>query len=214
MAFHSFATGMQPRKLPTFHSRTMEAEQRHYLTFFCAPIGSVLTSSVANLCALIPGLNDISIDTPNPADRQIIFHLENDVILPGDRVSDGVKICTFFAALTWHPRPPKTILVEEPENGIHPKMLAEVVDLLRGLSVGKIGPHACQVIVTTHSPYLLDCIDPKTEQVLVFRREADGNRTVDKPDMDKLQVWLDEDFGLGEIWSNEKEDGLIERSEG
>ncbi|MEZ6186762.1 MAG: hypothetical protein R3F62_17355 [Planctomycetota bacterium] len=38
------------------------------------------------------------------------------------------------------------------------------------------GTRPCQVVLSTHSPYLLDEIDPETEQVLVFSRENDGSR--------------------------------------
>jgi predicted ATPase len=114
----------------------------------------------------------------------------------------------FFIALAYHPTPPKLILLEEPENGIHPKQLADVVRLLRDVSKGVHGGSAAQVVLTTHSPYLLDHIDLETDQVLVFRRNADGTRSAEPADVSRLKTFLDE-FMLGEVWFNEEEKGLV-----
>ena len=104
--------------------------------------------------------------------------------------------------------PPRLILIEEPETGVHPKRLADIVALLRKITQGLHGTHPAQVILTTHSPYLLDSIDPNVDQVLVFRRESDGSRSVKPVDVEGLKEFLD-DFMLGEVWFNVGEDGLV-----
>ena len=115
----------------------------------------------------------------------------------------------FFLALAHHPSPPNLILVEEPENGVHPKRLSEIVDLLRAISKGEHGGGS-QIILTTHSPYLLDSISLDTDQVLVFRREPDGRRSAQAVDAEGIKVFLDE-FKLGEVWFNEGEDNLVQK---
>ncbi len=99
-------------------------------------------------------------------------------------------------------------MLEEPENGLHPKRLGYVVDLLRSLTQGKLGGKAVQVILTTHSPYLLDAIRLAEDQVIVFRREDDGHRTAMEADENRLRSFLDE-FMLGEVWFNQGEEGLL-----
>ena len=158
----------------------------------------------------VPGLEEINIETPGADQRRIDLVIENNVTLPAHRASSGVRLLIFFIALAYHPRPPRLILIEEPENGVHPKRLADVVKLLREITQGKHGDHAAQVVLTTHSPYLLDCINPEEDQVLVFRREEDGSRTAEPADTERLKNFLDE-FMLGEIWFNEEEDGLVGR---
>jgi len=116
----------------------------------------------------------------------------------------------FFVALAYHPTPPKLILLEEPENGVHPRRLADIVRLLREITQGKHGNHAAQIVLTTHSPYLLDFVDLEQDQVLVFRREDDGSRTAEPADRERLKNYLDE-FMLGEVWFNEGEAGLVGR---
>jgi predicted ATPase len=159
---------------------------------------------------LVPGLEEIDIETPKPELRRVDLVIENGLRIPANLASSGVRLLLFFATLAYLPDPPRTILIEEPENGIHPKRLADVVRLLREITEGKHGDHAAQVILTTHSPYLLDCIDVDRDQVLVFQRNQDGSRSAQPADAVRLKNYLDE-FLLGEVWFNESEEGLISR---
>lgn len=160
---------------------------------------------------LVPGLEDIRIPTPDPQHRQVNFVVEHGLEIFAGRASAGVRLLLFFVALAHHPKPPRLILLEEPENGIHPKRLSEVIDLLRDLTAGKYGDHPAQVIMTTHSPYLLDLIDLEKDQVLVFRRNKDGSRTAEPVDAARLEAFLGE-FMLGEVWYNQGEEGLVART--
>lgn len=161
---------------------------------------------------LIPGFEDINIETPKQSHVRIDLRLENDLILQGSDASYGVRLLLFFVTLANHPKPPKTILVEEPENGVHPKRLGEIVELLRGLTTGRYSSEIAQVIITTHSPYLLDTINIETDQVLVAQRMSGGQRTIQPIDTDRLKGFL-EHFKLGEVWSNQEEAGLIAKRE-
>jgi len=91
----------------------------------------------------------------------------------------------------------RLLLIEEPETGIHARRAAVVVNLLRKLSEGVDGLPPTQVIVTTHSPYVLDFLKP--EEVLLLRKDADGaavaSRMADVPLLDER---LQEQF-LGEL---------------
>lgn len=159
---------------------------------------------------LVPGFVDLKIDTPQKQRRKVDFIIENGLRLPADKTSAGVRLLLFFMALAHHPSPPSIILLEEPETGLHPKRLADVVKLLRNITQGMHGGHAAQVILTTHSPYLLDCVDPEQDQVLVFQRLSDGSRTAMPIDAARIKEHFD-GFLLGEVWFNEEEAGLIAR---
>jgi energy-coupling factor transporter ATP-binding protein EcfA2 len=156
----------------------------------------------------IPGLEDIDIATPQPSRRRIDCVIEQGVRLPASMASVGVRMLMFFISLAYHPRPPKTILIEEPETGLHPKRLEQVMQLLQSVSAGKYGDYGAQIVLTTHSPFVLNCVDLATDQVLVFRRTADGSRVCEPVDPERLKDFLGE-FMLGEIWFNEEEAGLV-----
>jgi predicted ATPase len=159
----------------------------------------------------IRGLEDIEISTPNAHSRRVDFVTEKGFRCNADETSAGVRLLLFFVALAYHPSPPRTILLEEPENGIHPKRLGDVVELLHAVTNGKLGGCPAQVIVTTHSPYLLDSIREGDDQVIVFQRQSDGSRTAKPLDTERVKAFL-EDFRLGEVWFNEDETGLIAKS--
>jgi predicted ATPase len=169
-------------------------------------------AAVEAIKRLAPGVEDLTISTPVGAQRQLNLVIENGFELPGQAISTGVRLLIVFVALAYHPRPPRLILIEEPENGIHPRRLKNVVDLLREIAAGKHGSNSAQVIITTHSPYLLDMVNLEKEQVLVFRRNADGGRTAAPADKERLKIFLDE-FKLGEVWFNQGEEGLIAKQQ-
>ena len=169
-----------------------------------------MSGLTAALRDLIPGFEKLKIGTPDPSTRRVDLVIEKGLEIPADMASVGVRLILFFVALAYHPTPPKLILIEEPENGVHPKRLEDVIRLLREITQGKHGNHAAQVILTTHSPHLLDAINLEEDQVLIFRRNDDGSRSAEQADKERLANFLDE-FMLGEVWFNEGEDGLVGR---
>jgi predicted ATPase len=112
------------------------------------------------------------------------FHLEFEQA-DGQRfdaahVSDGVL---FFTALVAHivdAGPGALILIEEPENSIHPRRLHDVVDLMRRMR----DERGYQFLVATHSTVLLDEFRDEPEAILLFRRGPNGTvvRSLDKVD--------------------------------
>jgi predicted ATPase len=162
----------------------------------------------ATLKRLIPGFEDIAIATPSPDRRSISIRVEDGFEVSGHRLSTGVRMLFFFVALAHHPTPPQVALIEEPENGVHPKRLKDIVGLLRSLTTGELSGHSVQIVLSTHSPYLLDHITLPADQVIVFRREPDGRRSAHAVDAERLKAFLDE-FMLGEVWFNQGEEGLL-----
>jgi predicted ATPase len=56
-----------------------------------------------------------------------------------------------------------------------------------------------QVVVTTHSPQLIDCFTSAPEDVLVCEKGFDNETTLRRFERDEVQVWIEE-FTLGDIW--------------
>ncbi len=158
--------------------------------------------------SLVPGVRDVEVGTPSANRRSLHLHVEGGWRHSADEVSTGVRLLLCFLALAWHPAPPELVMIEEPENGVHPRRLKEVMDLIRILSRGTHAPAPVQVVVTTHSPYLLSFLDPPDDHLLVFRRGADGACTAESLDMDRIAPFT-KDFSLGEIWSNLGEAKLV-----
>jgi predicted ATPase len=84
----------------------------------------------------------------------------------------------------------ETIIIDEPELGLHPYAITVLAGLLKSASKEK------QIIVSTQSVDLLSEFSP--EDVIVVDRN--GNKSIlSRLDSSTLQDWLEE-YSLGELW--------------
>ena len=115
--------------------------------------------------------------------------------LPASRLSDGTIRFIALLAILCHPAPPPLICIEEPEIALHPDSQDLVVQLLRQAS------ERTQLVVTTHSPWLIDRLSDEPDTVIVCERDrhpADGTQ-FNRLSREKLGDWL-EDMTLGDAW--------------
>jgi predicted ATPase len=80
-------------------------------------------------------------------------------------ISEGMLYFLAFRALQ-HLDPTPLVLVEEPENGLHPARIREVVDVLREVS------KSMQVVMATHSPLVIN--ELAGDEVSVITRDDQG----------------------------------------
>ena len=80
--------------------------------------------------------------------------LERGIAVPARVVSEGTLRILGLLALSGVEQAPALIGFEEPENGIHPRRIGAIAELLRNTTTSR----ETQLIVTTHSPILLDLI--------------------------------------------------------
>ena len=123
--------------------------------------------------------------------------------VPASQASDGLLYVLGYLALLYSPEPPRILLVEEPENGIHPNRLREILAILRQLIAEHPGT---QVVMTTHSPYVIDEFSP--DEVTLCQREEDGTVSVKRlSESETVRRQLDL-FTLGEIWTAEGDETI------
>jgi predicted ATP-dependent endonuclease of OLD family len=85
--------------------------------------------------------------------------------------------------------------IEEPENHIHPTALAAFADYLLKAR------DRVQILVTTHSPLLLDLLDDPGAVCIVRHSDSDGTRVIRESKVDDVRQALEESgFGLGEFY--------------
>jgi predicted ATPase len=104
--------------------------------------------------------------------------------IPGWLLSTGTLRAVALLALLKDPNGPRTIFVEEIENGLDPRTVTLLVDEIRAATAKG---HK-QVIATTHSPFLLDLLD-LGDIVLVERDETNSPRFSRPGDDETLSVW-------------------------
>lgn len=108
-------------------------------------------------------------------------------------LSDGTLRFICLTTLLQQPQHllPDTILIDEPELGLHPFAINLLAEMLKEAAETK------QVIVSTQSVELLNNFQP--EDVIVAQRENDAS-VFKRLDSDELADWLAEDYSLGELW--------------
>lgn len=133
----------------------------------------------------------------------IYFEQLNGDLLPAAQASDGMMLVLAYLAILFSPKPPSLLLIEEPENGVHPRRLREVLRILRELVSEQ---DRTQVVLTTHSPYVVDLFKP--EEVTLCLKGADGAVTTHRlSDSKSVREQMDI-FQLGEIWTAEGDEAL------
>ena len=115
-------------------------------------------------------------------------------MIPASRLSDGTLRYLHLLAVLLHPTPPRLVVIDEPDLGLHPDLVASLADLLIEAS-GRT-----QLVVTTHSRVLVDALSDHIDSVVVCERE-DGESRFERLEPERLRPWL-ENYSLGELWSS------------
>ena len=143
--------------------------------------------------------------------KGITFQTRSGQTVRAQQASDGAILFLGFLTLAHLPDPPNVLLIEEPENGIYPKRLGEVIKLLKELMNRTEGVRFPQIIMTTQSPYVLSHFRP--EEVTFLSRppeEPDGPvRARPLRDAPNINERLADGFYLGEVWYNISEEELF-----
>ena len=107
--------------------------------------------------------------------------------------SDGTLKLLSYLTLFHDPQPPQLIGIEEPENYLHPRLLTGLIGECLEVSM------MSQLIITTHSPHLVNELSP--EEVWVLYRDEQGF-TVCKRASEMLGIneFIEAGATLGKLW--------------
>ena len=97
--------------------------------------------------------------------RYLVIHYANHAEVPSWLASDGTLRMLALTIPAYLDDLDGVFLIEEPENGIHPRAIETVIQSLTSIYEG-------QVLIATHSPVALNLLEP--EQVLCFAKDAAG----------------------------------------
>ena len=99
-----------------------------------------------------------------------LYDKNNKLTYWADELSEGTLYFLALLCIVHQPNPPKLLLLEEPEKGIHPRRIREVLDFIFQLAEDK----DIQVIMTTHSERVLDEFEDIPEAVFIFDKDEEG----------------------------------------
>jgi len=150
---------------------------------------------IETLQYVLPYARDIQPTLTSELERNVYLQLtESNFKVPGWLLSTGTLRILALLALLRHPEPAPLIVIEEIENGLDPRTLDLIVEEIRNVvEAGKT-----QVILTTHSPYLLDLLS--LSQIILVERDDTGQPVFNRPaDQESLQEWSKK-FGPGKLY--------------
>ena len=133
---------------------------------------------------------------PNKLSNSTTIRLEwkqkgsDDVYFNGYQLSDGTLRFICLATLLLQPDPPRTIIIDEPELGLHPLAINKLCSLIKAAS------EKSQIIISTQSVNIVDNFGAKDIIVVDMKDNASSFSRLDE---NNLKVWLD-NYSLGEIW--------------
>ena len=149
---------------------------------------------IATIKLAAPFFGGFVIRDPLPEMMELEWYEQSDPDTPrkAHMLSDGTLRFICLATLLLQPAEllPSTVLIDEPELGLHPYAINLLADMLMLAAEKK------QVIASTQSVELLNAFAP--ENVIVVEREA-GASVLKRLDASDLEEWL-EDYTLGELW--------------
>ena len=127
----------------------------------------------------------------NPDETLLEWQQKNsDYPFHPSQIPDGTLRFICLATALLQPNPPSTIILDEPELGLHPLALALLAELIKKASL------KTQVIAATQSAGLISQFDP--QDIIVVERKNEESVFRRLP-LEKLKQWID-DYSLGELW--------------
>jgi len=158
---------------------------------------------------LIPRVEDLSVDLDERRGTLDIQVRQDGVGFSSRIISEGTLRVLALCAITTNPWTKGLMAFEEPENGVHPRRLELIADLLTSLALDQ----GRQVVATTHSPLFCNAILKKCPeypgQIAVLNVQHGPSGTEVHPYEDLAQT-LFQQSELVDALTAPNEDGLFE----
>jgi predicted ATPase len=150
--------------------------------------------------SVIPAFRALSVRSSG-AGRVTLMWDEEGLVNPlsAADLSDGSLRLLLWVTLCMTPTPPSLACIDEPEVGLHPRVLPLLAGLLKKLSV------RTQVLVTTHASYLLAQFDAGDVAVL---RKRNGSIEFSRPSSSAALAESLREFGAEELELMHRSDEL------
>lgn len=140
--------------------------------------------------ALFPTVAALRLD--NTRDGKVLgLTLVDGRVVKPEEMSEGMLYWLAFAIIE-HVAPQTILLIEEPENGLHPARIREVMKVLREVS------QRTQIILATHSPLVINELEP--DEVTIVTRDPERGTICTPMTATKQFAARSKVYALGELW--------------
>lgn len=143
--------------------------------------------------ALFPTFRSLRLRNTSSHEKALGITLVDGIEVSADEMSEGMLYFLALAALEFIDATP-LVLIEEPENGLHPARIAEVMRLFRRLA------ERTQIVLATHSPLVVNEMEGH-EISVVTRPPERGTQVVRLSDTPSYAM-RSQAYANGELWLN------------
>jgi predicted ATPase len=137
--------------------------------------------------------------------QEIVLDMNTGDRIPAHAISEGTMLTLGLLTVLMNPKQPNLVLLDDIEQGLHPKAQRELITVFKQI----IQAHPnLQIIFTTHSPYIIDELQPS--QVHVLSNSKAGFTHVKRLDEHPDAEWAKQTLTTGEFWNAEGEDWVVD----
>jgi energy-coupling factor transporter ATP-binding protein EcfA2 len=186
-------------------SRELEPFLRHdglFLPSVLAHIASTdrdrLDHIIHAVAEIVPAVKDVRMPRvllpKNERGNSLEVHMRGTGWTPADQLSEGTLLAFGLHTVLSRAQPPRMILLDDIDRGLHPRAQATLIDQLK-----RIACPTTRIICTTHSPYILNNIpsaavrivmaDPETGETLVHALDHHPDWPEWQDDMTAAEFW-------------------------
>jgi|SRR5690554_51612 len=115
----------------------------------------------------------------------------SEIIYGASDLSDGTLRYIALSILFLQPNLPDTIIIDEPELGLHPTAIAKLAGMIKSVS-----DRNCQVILATQSTDLISHFLPED---IITVDQVNGESIFHRLESSNLEEWL-EDYTIDDLW--------------
>lgn len=185
-----------PRSGPQKHLNRDGSNLANYVQYMAEKHPKRFAKTLASVASKVPGVQRIEFEEVSDGALLLKF-FEKGYAKPFfvQDMSDGTLKIFAYHLLFEDPSLYPLIGIEEPENGLHHKLMEDLA--LHIADYAEAG--ASQVFITTHSPYFVDGLSP--EEVWILEKDEHGHSAIVRAaDIPSVKSLFDEDISMGELW--------------
>lgn len=155
---------------------------------------------IKNIQSVAPYFSDFYL-VPNAENNLKLLWKDkfSDMTYGVNDLSDGTLRFIALSVLFLQPNLPDTIIIDEPELGLHPFAIAKLSGMIKSAA-----QRNCQVIIATQSADLVSHFEP--EEIITVD-QINGESLFKRQSRELLQKWLDDYYTIDELWKRSMLEG-------
>lgn len=146
---------------------------------------------IAIIQTVAPYFRDFLLKPDKEGNLTLLWEDKFGVVYNVHDLSDGTIRFIALAALFLQPNLPQTIIIDEPELGLHPSAIATLAGMIESAS-----KRGCQIIAATQSTDLISYFQPED---ILTADQNNGASIYRRLSSEGLEHWLEE-YSLGDLW--------------